>query len=516
MNTTFRKFIGQYWILLLLITVKFILQYLVVNPVYGIHRDEFLHLDQANHLAFGFISVPPFTSLVSKLIVLLGGSLFWVRFFPALFGALTIVFTWLIVESLGGKLSSKIMASCVLLFSVMTRLNILLQPNSFDILAWTIIFFLLIKFIQTESPQLLYWLSMAIAAGLYNKYNLAFLLSGLFVGFLVTPQRNIFLKGSFWKAVALLLILMLPNLLWQINHHFPVLEHMRALKANQLDNNSSIGFLLEQLKFIAGSILLIIAALVAFCCYKPFKPFRSIGISVIAILILFALLKAKNYYAFGIYPVLFAFGSVCTEQILSQRSRNIIIPTLIGINCLVFIVTFYFVYPVYSPAQIRQHSGSFEKMGMLRWEDGKNHLLPQDFADMLGWQEMAEKAAIAYGMIPDDEKKHTLLFADNYGQAGALNYYNRNTSMPETYSFNTDYIFWIPTYECIRHLILVGNEPDQEIKGLFSEVILIGKVENEYAREKGTGIYLLKGAKNGFTKGFYSLKNERITTFDIF
>jgi len=70
MNLKLRRFIANYWVLILLVAIKFILQSIVVNPVYELQRDEFLHLDQANHLAFGFISVPPLTSLISKLILL--------------------------------------------------------------------------------------------------------------------------------------------------------------------------------------------------------------------------------------------------------------------------------------------------------------------------------------------------------------------------------------------------------------------------------------------------------------
>src|SRR5512133_3057361 len=122
-----RNFIYKYWPLLIIVAVKFILQYTLVNPYYELHRDEFLHLDQARHLAFGYISVPPLTSMISKLIFLLGGSEFWVKFFPALFGALTIVITWVIIEEPGGKTWSKLVVSSALLFSVMVRINLLFQ-----------------------------------------------------------------------------------------------------------------------------------------------------------------------------------------------------------------------------------------------------------------------------------------------------------------------------------------------------------------------------------------------------
>ena len=499
----------------MIIVLKMIVQYVVVNPVYELHRDEFLHLDQANHLAVGFISVPPFTSLVSKLIYLLGGSMFWIKFFPALFGALTIVFAWLIVETLEGKLLSKILVSTALLFSVMIRINILFQPNSFDILAWTMIFYLLLKYIQSEKPKWLYFLAIAIAIGLYNKYNLVFLLIGLTTGLLLTSQRNLFMKSSFWKALLLLAILLLPNIIWEVIHHFPVLEHMKALKASQLDNNTSVGFLKDQVLFFSGSLLLIVSALVAFTYFKPFLPYRFVGLSFVITIVLFAFLKAKGYYAIGLYPVILAFGSVYIEHVFKRYWKPVVVSFLILNNLLVFILTAKIIYPIYSPSEIRQHTKEFEKLGMLRWEDGQNHALPQDFADMIGWKEMASKSLFAYKMIPVVELKYTLVFCDNYGQTGALNYYNRG-KMPEAYSFNTDYIYWLPRMKRIKNIVLVGKEPDLEILKLFSSVQLVATIENEYAREKGTKIYLLSGAIPAFTDLFYKKAAERIKNFDIF
>jgi hypothetical protein len=513
--TKIRCFINRYWILLFLILIKFVLQYTLVNPVYELHRDEFLHLDQANHLAFGYISVPPFTSVISKIIYLLGGDITIIRFVPALFGALTIVFTWLIVESIEGSLLSRILASSALLFSVLVRMNILYQPNSFDILAWTIIFYFLIKFVKSEKTKWLYYLAVVVAMGIYNKYNLVFLIFGLTAGLLLTSKRRILTNRSFWKALLLLAILILPNLTWQVANRFPVVQHMSELKATQLDNNTSIGFLKDQVMFFSGSLLLVAGALIAFACFKPFKQYRFIGICFVTVILLFTYLKAKNYYAFGLYPVIIAFGSVYIEKLLTQKWRMVVVPVLMGINLAVFILTAKVVYPVLSPTGIRQNSAVFEKFGMLRWEDGKNHLLPQDFADMIGWKEMAEKSLRAYKIVPENELENTLVFCDNYGQTGALNYYNRG-KMPEAYSFNTDYIFWLPHLTRIKNIVMVGNKPDKEIIEMFSGIQLVGKVENELAREKGTCIWLFTGASDDFTSAFYNLADERIRTLDIF
>ena len=93
------------------VILKFLLQYFLISSSYDLHRDEFLHLDQARHLAWGYLSVPPFTSWISCLINILGGSVFGVKFFPALFGALTIVVVWKAVEELRGSLFAFILSA---------------------------------------------------------------------------------------------------------------------------------------------------------------------------------------------------------------------------------------------------------------------------------------------------------------------------------------------------------------------------------------------------------------------
>jgi hypothetical protein len=515
MNIAFKQFLIRYWPLIVLIIIKMVLQFVVVNPVYELHRDEFLYLNQADHLAFGYISVPPFMALFSKIVYLLGGGLFWIRFFPALFGALTIMFVWLIIESIGGSLFANILASTALIFSALMRINMLYQPNSFDILTWTIVFYLLIRYVQSEKNKWLWILSVVIAVGFYNKYNMIFLIAGLFAGLLLTYHRTIFIKAAFWIALFTCFLLLLPNIIWQVTNHFPVFQHMKVLKANQLDNNTSAGFLIGQIKFFIGSLPLTLGALIAFSYFKAFKPYRFIGICFITVLALFTVMKAKDYYAVGIYPVIIALGSVYFDTVLTKRWRPFILSMLIIFNLTIYAGVFNFLFPVYSPARIRENASTFEKFGMLRWEDGKNHNLPQDFADMLGWHEMADKAFEAYKMIPSDQLENTLIICSNYGQAGALNYYNRS-KMPEAYAFNTDYIYWLPRLKKIQNLLFIGNKPGDDVLRLFSDFKLTGEVLNEYAREKGTGIYILSGAKDFFTPVFYSKVEEKKKKLDIF
>jgi hypothetical protein len=308
-------------------------------------------------------------------------------------------------------------------------------------------------------------------------------------------------------------LLFLPNVIWQVTNHFPVIYHMQALRESQLIYVNRIDFLVDQAKY--GMIgIPTIAAFWALIFYKPFKPYRFVLWTFIVVMVLFSISRAKSYYSFGLYPVLFSFGAVYLE-ILLKKWKTILISIIAIINITVFILIAKFLMPFQTPTEIAADNRAYEKLGLLRWEDGRNYPLPQDFADMIGWSEMAEKALYAYKLIPADELKHTLIYCDNYGQAGALNYYNRN-KMPMAYSFNTDYIFWFPKFKRIENILFVGQLPDEEVMDMFEDYRLVGEVENEYARERGTQIFLLMGASSNFTELFYEIVEERKRNFDIF
>src|SRR5665647_3215259 len=152
------------------IILKFLIQYSLTSPEYDLHRDEFLYLDQANHLAWGYLSVPPVTSWVSWIILFLGNSVFWIKFFPALFGALTIAVVWKAIEELNGNLFALILGATCILFSSLLRLNLLYQPNSLDVLSWTTFYYILIKYFNTKNTKWLFVAATVIAIGFLNKY----------------------------------------------------------------------------------------------------------------------------------------------------------------------------------------------------------------------------------------------------------------------------------------------------------------------------------------------------------
>lgn len=204
----------------------------------------------------------------------------------------------------------------------------------------------------------------------------------------------------------------------------------------------------------------------------------------------------------GLYPVYIALGSVYLESVLKTDWKKYLRPMAIALPLLFFIPMYKMIFPNKSPGYIVNHSGAYNTFGLLRWEDGKDHSLPQDFADMLGWKELAHKIDSIYSTLP--YKERTLILCDNYGQAGAINYYSKNKNN-RAVSFNADYINWFELDKKFDNLIRVKtfeSEGDEfkETSPFFDTAYVAGSITNSFAREYGTTIFVFIKAKIDINK----------------
>ena len=489
-------------ILLGFVILKFVIQYLLVNPAYELHRDEYLYLDHANHLAWGYVSIPPFNSWVAFLVQTMGNNEFWVRFFPALFGALTIVVVWKAIEALSGRLFAMVLGATCVLFSVLLRLNILFQPNAFDVLCWVMVYYFLLRYFKDNQSKWLIYTAVVCGLGFLNKYNIVFCVLGLLPAILITQQRKMFTQKTLYYALLIGLIIILPNLLWQYQNDFPVVHHMKVLTETQLVHVNRMDFLKTQILFFIGSMFVILCGLFALGFYKPFKRYRPFLWSLFFTLLIFMYFKAKDYYAIGLYPIYIAFGSVFLDRFLNEGWSRYLRPLAVVTPIVAFFPISKIMFPNKSPEYIKAHPEKYMEYGLLRWEDGRNHELPQDFADMLGWSELAQKVDALYRSLPN--KDETMVLCDNYGQAGAINYYTKEGI--KAVSFNADYINWFDLNKHYSNFIRIKeyNEDDEDELAITSPYFETGRladsIANPDAREYRTRIFLFKGAKIDISK----------------
>ena len=487
------------------VLLRILIPYLLQNSMYEPHRDELLYLAEGAHLAPGFMEVPPVLSWFAWLTHLFGDGMFWIKLWPSLFGAATLYVMGRLVLLLGGSRFALLLLFLSFLFSGYLRVFFLFQPNAPEVFFWTMIVFCIIRYVQTDKNKWLYGFAISAAFGMLSKYSVLFYVVSVLGGVLLTPHRKMFFNQHFWLVCGVGILIFLPNFLWQWNHHFPVVYHMRELQQTQLQYIKTSVFFTDQVIMFLPCIFIWLCGLCNVLLGSS-KLFRFVGWAYILVIIILLAGNGKGYYALGSYPVLFAFGAYHLERFTAVKTKAlryvfVLVPVLLGF---VFIPI---ALPVFAPDKLVAFYAKWkiQNSGALRWEDQQNHPLPQDFSDMLGWDEMASKVAKAYHSLSPQEQKQTLIFCNNYGMAGAVNFYKNKYHLPDAYSDNASFLYWLPANKNWSNLILVCDNPDELKKDYikdFQQAYFSDSVTNVYARERGDRILVAKGANNDFTTFF--------------
>jgi len=478
---------------LLFALLKFGSGYLLISPAYELQRDEYLYLNQGQHLAWGFLEVPPLIAAQSALSLALGGSFFWVKFWPFLWGAATLYLVMRLAQRLGGGWFATVLAGTCYLGTAFARLNLLFQPNSFEVFGFVFCLYWLVRYFQEENSRFLYWLGLGLGLSLLNKYTTLFFIAALGGALLLTPWRRLLLNRHFWGAAGLGLLVWAPNLAWQIGHGIPFRHHMELLHDSQLVHVSALDFWKPQLLMCVTALWVWVPGLLSLLLGRAFRPYRAVGwVAVLGVGLLFAL-HGKDYYALGYYPVLFSFGARWWEmQLAHLRWKTLLQPVLLAVPLLLMLPIVPFIYPLRGPAEMAALRPQYASLGLYRWEDGQDHALPQDYADMRGWRELADNTWAAYQSLPASVRAHTLIHCANYGQASALNYYNRRRAMPAANSLNGSFLFWYPIQRIpqFQALLIIDDEFHSELAPHFAQYRRFATITDAYARERGTSVII--------------------------
>jgi 4-amino-4-deoxy-L-arabinose transferase-like glycosyltransferase len=486
------------WLILLFVGLKIVLN-LFAMPHFGFHCDELLHLALADHLDWGYKEVPPFIAVLAYLsIKLFGTSVFAARVFTTLCSGLIIWLTGQITVELGGRKFAITLACLSIIFApAFAASGYLFQPVVFDQFWWVLAVWLLVKYINTQSVTFLYLLGAAVGFGMLTKYSMAFFTFALLFAVLISKQRKILYTKHLFGAVLVATLIFLPNIIWQYTHHFPFITHMKTLERLQLNYNKPADFITQQ--FLDNGIALFVWLLGFFFLLFSFRlrKFQFIAFAYVLIFLFLIVMKGKAYYLFGAYPMLFAAGGFAFERML-KSSR----PVLRTAMVLLFTIPNLLLFPIVLPVlTINQTLAWFKFSSNLHfmdftvtWEDQKKHATTQDYADMFGWEEMAQKAAKAYHSLTPEQQKQTIIFGGNYGEAGALHHYAKQYGLPDVLSLNSSFTLWAPDKIQMKYLIYIDDNAD-ELTPFFGKAQKIGEVENPLAVEKGTSIYLYTDPK---------------------
>lgn len=462
------------------------------NRNYGFQRDELLHLSAAEHMDWGFMEFPPLIAGVAKVaIAIFGISLPGVRLFSTLAGVTILILCCLMAKEFGGKNKAILLSGIfILAFVPFYRNHTLLQPVVFDQLFWTLGFYILIRFINSENKKLLLLLGISTGLGLLTKYTIAVWIFGVLLGLLWYKKAAIYRNPWFYMAMLLALLIFFPNILWQLKHDIPFLKHLKALNEQQLDSLSPFDFLLGQLES-PFTFCMVVIGLFFFFVDGSLKKYKSIGIAVSFIFIAFWIVQAKVYYVFPVYPVLFASAAVKIEE---KFQKN---PVWIYTTGVITLLPSIFFIPMGTPIL------PIDTYVAYRGLQKKNERiqLTSDYADMFGWEEQVRALNRAYTSLSREEQRACLIWASNYGEAGAVEILGKKYKLPQAISKSGSFWLWGPGALDTKVWIVIGYDK-QDVENVFEAIELVSVLSNTYAveEENHVPIYICRTPKVAIPK----------------
>ncbi len=449
--------------------------HLATVPGYGIFRDELYYLACADHLDFGYVDHPPLSiALLALWRSAFGDGLFALRFLPGVAGAATVFLTGLLARDLGGARAAQVLAALAAFFApFFLAISHFYSMNAFDLLAWTGLLIVAVRILMRGETRL--WLVFGLLAGLglQNKYSVAFLGFGIVVGLVLTPQRRQLLSPWLWAGGALASLLFAPHVAWEIAHGAPSLDFMSNATASK-------NLPIAPMDFLGGQVVLLhpalaplwILGLFALLFATRFARVRALGIAYLAILAVMLLQHAKVYYLAPVYPLLFAAGAVSLDAFFVRRAwarAPLAVGTVIAIAGTALLPM---AIPVLSPERFIAYSDAIG-LGAPKMERGARAALPQIYADMFGWRELAEEVAVVWRTLPEAERSRAVIVGQNYGEAGAIDYFGRTLGLPPAVSPHNSYWLW-GTGDWDGRIALVIGEVPPPIAELFGSVEKVG------------------------------------------
>jgi MFS family permease len=472
--------------------------YAIAGPNYGYFRDELYYLACGEHPAWGYVDQPPLIAWVAWLLQhTIGTSLYALRLLPALAHATSIVLAGFVAKELGGRQWAMFLAGlATLMYPVGLAFGHLFTMNAFDPVLWTVIAYCVVRIVNRNEQRL--WIAIGALTGiaLLNKYGIAFWIAGLLVGIVCTPLRVSLRQRWFWIACAFAAVIALPNFLWQWSHHFPFLELMRNVRESGRDVAlSPLAFVKAQAEMIGYASGILVLAGIVFAFSRSGRAARPLCIAFVAFLAILIALHGKGYYVAAVYPMIFALGAVAVDV---ATQRRVLAWTKPVIALLIFAVSAIYAPMIVPILPVDSFLAYEHRMGIhqQKFENQPEGKLPQLYADMFGWEQIAQTVAAYFHTLSPEEQNKTAIFANNYGDAGAIDFFGPRYGLPKSIGNHQNYWIWGPRQYTGESMIVLGEGHERNMQTKCASYSVIGHTDYPLSRpDEWLPIYHCRGLK---------------------
>ena len=479
------------------------------NGRYGYFRDELYYAACGQHLAWGYVDHAPLVAVIARLSrMLFGDSLHALRFFPALSSGAKILITGWIVRELGGRRYAQFLAgTAMLLCPIYLTMDNFLSMNAFEPVFWMLCVAISLRIVRTGNARLWPWFGLVAGIGILNKHSMLIFGLAFVLALAVSRQRAMLRTPWIWLGAFISLLIFLPNLLWEIENHWPTIEILRNVDRVKNAHVTSLQFIAQQ-GFLVHPLgaPICIAGLWFFLRSREGAAFRFLGWTYFFLLAEFLIFRGRIYYLAPIYPMLFASGAVAIEGWIGNYGRNwvkaaVLTPLVVG-----GMVAAPLALPIL-PLDVAAEYAKFWDVERVQVEKEPSGKLPQMYADMMGWPQQAEAVAGVFHALSPEDQSRVAIFTKNYGQAGAVDYFGPSLGLPHAISGHNNYYLWGPQQNTGEVVIVVGM-PLDDLKPLFDQIELAATINYEYAipEENNLPVYICRKPKMTLQQAWPRLK----------
>jgi hypothetical protein len=439
------------------------------EPHYGFFRDELYFIVCGRHPAWGYVDQPPLIPLLAAFSQLFGHSLVALRAVSSFFAAASAFVACKIALELEGKEYAQALAGVAVMLGTA---SVALSTDSPGMWLWPLAILYVLRIVKGGSPKL--WLGAGAALGLCAeaKYSVAFFAVALIVGLIDTPGRRPLRTPWFFGGVCVAVLLAAPSIIWQWGHGFPMIELLRNGAAGKNVELSPIDFMLRQ--FWINNPILSLLWIAGLVYVFRTRVHRWLAVTYVVLIAMMIALHAKDYYPAAIYIALFGAGGVAIESLTA--GRRAIRATIVAVAILAGLILLPPSLPVLSEQQYIAYAQALRLQPPAE-ENKAMGALPQEYADMHGWPELAAAVGRVYDDLPPIERSKAAVYTSNYGEAAALDFFGSQYGLPPALSGHNEYFLWGPRGFDGSIVLRVGGDA-AVLRRVFGDVRLVAEFHN--------------------------------------
>lgn len=484
-----KNFIKQNSHILIISVLNFVLVFASsFTPGYGYFIDEFYYIACADNPALGYVDHPPLAPLILLLYkFVLGESLLVIRLLPVIASSVTVFLSGIIAKLLGGKKTAQsVSAFAVFVSPMFLILSGFYSMNVFETLLAAVGVIFILKMINENNPK--YWLHTSVVFGMLimNKHTSVLFIVSVILFLLISEKRKLLFSKYFLSGIAIIFLIFLPYLVWQIKYDLPTIEFYKNITSKNTPVPVIEYIKLQALAYNPLVLILAFAGAVYFLFNKNYRNYNFLAFIFLVMFFLFLLLKVGRVdRIIFAYLIIIPAGGILMENIVEKLKQK----WLVYFLCTLAFIIMISVIPVLMPYLNYENSYRLTRLYGLNteMEKGKTPKIHQMLADRIGWEEKADMVAKVYLSLSEEDRKNTIVAAEYYGIAAAVEFYGKKYGIKNVVCGHNNYYFWSKSR--LKGDIVLQLTNKSSYKGLLNEYNSVDSTEvcfdNEYCPPEG-------------------------------